>query len=167
MGVWGVRSVHKIKIRHERCLIPARAPLLPRALATTWRQLGRGANTNGPHPTPYNPHPPCPTPFLFYFTTGASERRATWARSLNHTHKSSDAFWIVTISCLWFCFLFSCVFFFSVLLCWLFSAFAFCVVLYISACQCISKFAHTHTHTHISNNAPGFQLYSENAVNWV
>lgn len=149
MGVWGVRSVHKIKIRHERCLIPARAPLLPRALATTWRQLGRGANTNGPHPTPHNPHPPCPPHFLFYFTTGASERRATWARSLNHTHKSSDAFWIVTISCLWFCFLFSCVFFFLCCFADFFLHLHFVLCFTFPLANAFPN-SHAHTHTHTS-----------------
>jgi len=75
--------VHKIKIRHERVVsFPPPVFPLPLALATTWRQLGRGANTKGP-----------------LFPMGASGRGATWARSLNHTkaalpfESSSSAVW--------------------------------------------------------------------------
>lgn len=137
--------MHKIKIRHERCLIPARAPHLPRALATTWRQLGRGANTNGPHPTPHNPHPPCPPPFLFYFTTGASERRATWARSLNHTHtKAAMPFESSPSAVCGFVSYFLAFFFFCVALLTFFCICILCCALHFR----LPMHFQIHTHTH-------------------
>jgi len=123
--VWGVRSVHKIKIRHERVVsFPPPVFPLPLALATTWRQLGRGANTKGPP------------------LSHGCEREGCNLGKVIKPHKSSAAFWIVIISCLGFCL----IFFFCLAD---FFAFAFCVLLYISACQCISKFTHTPPITHL------------------